>query len=194
VATIKNEVINGISAPHLSGSAIFKLDKLVGYLNDNETLYMLMIKNKTKEGLITLKNVSGSDTNITLEIYKNRTKITPVYNNGNVSLIIDIYPVVTIEEVEGSKNFMKDEDLKILQAEAEKKIKAQIQYLIIKLQKNYNSDVLGFGEILEREKPKVIENFKKNRVDIFPNIKTDINVHVQIVASARKSKPISPEK
>lgn len=161
VATVKNEPSDSKIAPRLSGSAILKANKLVGYLDGDETLYMLMIKNRTKEGLITLKNVSGSDTSITLEIFNNRTKLTPLYKNGTVSIIIDIYPVVGIAEVEGTKDFMKEENLKILQGEAEKKIQAQVQYLITKLQKEYNSDILGFGETFEKEKPKVSEIFKR---------------------------------
>jgi len=191
VATVKNEFDEENIAPRLGGSAIFKSDKLVGYLDDDETLYMLMIKNKLKEGLITLKHVSGSDTNITLEIFKNRTKLTPLYNNGKVSLIIDIYPVVTIGEVLGTKNFMDEENLKILQGEAEKKIEAQIQYLISKLQKDYNSDVLGFGEIFKEEKPMVSKNFQKNKEGIFASIKTEVNVHLQIKGSGKTKYPIS---
>ena len=98
--------------PRIAGSAVFKSDKLVGYLNENETLYMIMIKNKLKEGLIVLKNVSGSDTNVTLEIHENKTKLTPLYNNGTASLIIDIYPVATIDEVQGTKDFIKRGKLK----------------------------------------------------------------------------------
>lgn len=191
VATVKNEFDEETIAPHLSGSAIFKSDKLVGYLDEDETLYMLMIKNKLREGLITLKNVAGSDTNITLEIFENRTKLTPLYNNGKVSLIIDIYPVVTIGEVLGTKNFMDEENLKILRGEAEKKIEAQIQYLISNLQKDYDSDVLGFGEIFKEEKPRAYENFQKNKEGIFASIKTEVNVHLQIKGSAKTKYPIS---
>jgi len=194
VATVKNEHNNGRISPLVEGSAIFKSDKLVGYLNGNETLYMLMIKNKIKQGLITLSNVSGSNTNVTLEINDNTTKLTPLYNNGKVSMILDIYPVVSIHEVQGTKDFMKEENLKTLQSETEKKIESQIQYLISKLQKNYNSDVLAFGEIFNEEKPKISENFKKSGKDIFTNMKTTINVHLQIKGSNKTIKPISIDK
>ncbi|MBZ9622418.1 Ger(x)C family spore germination protein [Clostridium sp. FP2] len=194
VAIVKNELNNGTISPHIEGSAIFKSDKLIGYLNGNETLYMLMIKNKLKEGLIVIKNVSGSDTIVTLGIHENKTKLTPLYNNGIVSLIIDIYPVVTIDEIGGSKNLMEKESLKILQGEAENKIKAQMQSLINKLQKDYESDILGFGEIFDKEKPKVSEIFKKNGKDIFSNIKTEVNVHLQINGSGSTNSPIIIEK
>jgi len=189
VVAVKNNISDKTIEP--TGSAIFKEDKLVGYLDGDETLYMRMIKNKIKEGVITLKNVSGSATSITLEIFENRTKLTPIYNNGMVSLIIDISPIVIISEVGGSKDFMKDENLKILQSEAEKKIGANVNYLISKLQKDYDCDVLGFGELFEKEKPKVSKNFKENGEDIFISLKTVVNVHLQIKGSGKTIKPIS---
>jgi spore germination protein KC len=184
VATIQTEITDDATFPHVVGSAVFKSDKLVGYLNENETLYMHMIKNKIKEGLIVLQNVSGSDTNITLEIHRNSTKLTPLYNSGIASLIIDIYPFVSIEEIQGTENFIKEDNLKILQSEAENEIKSNIESLIVKLQKNFDSDVLGFGEIFNKEKPKVSQTFKINGEDIFAGLKTEVNVHIQIMDSS----------
>ncbi len=191
VATVKNLALNDTVHSNLSGVAIFKADKLVGYLNATETLYMLMIKNKLEEGLITLSNVSGSDTGVTLEIYENRTKLTPLYTNGKASLIIDIYQVVSIMEVQGTKNFVRPDNLKILETEAEKKIQSEVQNLISKLQKTYKSDVLGFANTFKQEKPKVSKAFKDSGEDIFGNIKTQVNVHVQIKDSGVTNKATS---
>ena len=191
VATIKNETLNGTIDSNLGGVAIFQADKLVGQLSDHETLYMLIIKNKLKEGLITLTNVSGSDTDVTLEIFENRTKLTPKYVNGRVSMTIDITQVVSIMEVQGTKNFMKEDNLKLLQRNSEKKIKSDVQHLISKLQKNYNSDVLGFTETFKREKPKVSKFLKESGENLFENINPDVNVHVQIKGSGMTNIPTS---
>ncbi|MBW9151699.1 Ger(x)C family spore germination protein [Clostridium estertheticum] len=191
VTTVENKPSDGNILPLVEGCAIFKSDKLVGYINGNETLYMLIIKNKIKQGLITLVNVSGSNTNVTLELNDNRTKLTPIYNNGSVSMIINVYPTLSIHEIQGTKDFMKEENLEILQSEAEKKIGSQIQTLISKLQKDYDSDVLGFGEKFNEEKPKVSKYFMKNGKDIFKNMKTTVNVHVQIKGSNKTIKPIT---
>jgi len=190
LATVENQSSDDAIEPRLSGSAIFKSDKLVGYIDDTETLYMQMIKNKAHEGLIVLKNILGSSTNITLEIFENRTKLTPKYNNGRVSMIIDIYPVIAIDEVQGTKDFMKEENLKMLQSEAEKEIEVRVQSLIDKLQKDYDSDVLGFDETFMREKPKASEDFKKSGEDIFQNMKTVVKVHMKIKGSGKTIKSI----
>lgn len=190
VAVVKNELNNGIISSSLGGSAIFKSDKLIGYLDDTETQYMLMIKNKIQEGLISIKKVSGTDTNVTLEIFENKTKLTPIYYNGITSLIIDIYPVVIIAEVEGTKDFINVENSKSLQIEAEKQIKNNIQYLIHKMQKACDCDVLGLDTIFEKEKPNAYRDYKKRRENIFASVKTEVNVHLQIKGSGRTKGPI----
>jgi spore germination protein KC len=194
VATVKNEFKNGTITPYLSGSAIFKLDKLVGYIDGDETLYMLMIKNKITTGLINLKNISGSPTGITLEIHENKTSLTPLYTNGIASIVIDITPTVSIHEVEGTTDFIKEENLKVLQREAEKIIESKINDLISKLQKNYKSDVLGFTGIFQKEKPKVSEYFNESDIDIFESLKTEVNVNLLITGSSKTRDPIILEK
>lgn len=196
VATVKNELHEDRDslAPRISGSAVFTVDKLVGYLSSNETLYMLMIKNKLKQGLIVLENALETDTTVTLGIHESRTKLTPLYNNGIASLIIDIYPDVTIDDIAGSKDFIKEDSLKKLQSEGENKIKAEIQHLISKLQRDYKSDVLGFGETFQKEKPKVSKAFKKNGEDLFENLKTEVKVHLQIKGSGKTNDSITTEK
>ncbi|WP_435789200.1 Ger(x)C family spore germination protein [Clostridium sp.] len=189
VASVKNEINESTLAPRLSGSAIFKADKLVGYLDDFETLYMLMIRNNISGGLINIKNVSGTGTSVTLEIDQNITKLTPHYNNGSASLIVDIYPIVIISEVQGTKNFIEEKNLKTFQSEAENSMEGTIQSLITKLQKN-DTDILGFGEVFRNNMPKISESFKKNGINIFTEMKTEVNVHLDIKSSGRMNDSI----
>ncbi|MCJ7688829.1 MAG: Ger(x)C family spore germination protein [Clostridiaceae bacterium] len=193
IATIESELNDGNSFLRVAGSAVFNSDKLVGYLNENETLYMTLIKNQLKEGLIVLQNVSGSGTNTTLEIHGSKTKLTPIYTNGRASLIIDIYPTTSLEEVQGTKDFIEEKNLKILQSEAENEMESNMQSLISKLQKDYHSDVLGFEEVFEKEKPKVSKAFKKSGEDIFASLKTEVNVHIQIINTSLTNHPITIE-
>jgi spore germination protein KC len=189
VASVKNEINESTLSPTLSGSAIFKADKLVGYLDDFETLYMLMIRNNISGGLINIRNVLGTDTSVTFEIDQNITKLTPHYNNGSASIIVDIYPIVSISEVQGTKNFIEEKNLKTFQSEAENSMEHIIQSLIIKLQKN-DTDILDFGEVFRNNMPKISEKFKKNGINIFTEMKTEVNVHLDIKSSGRMNNSI----
>lgn len=194
VATVQNELLNNELIPNINGCAIFKTDKLVGFLSGEETFYMLMIKNKIKKGVITLKKVSQTDTDITLEIFNNKTKLTPIYSKGNLTMVIDVHTVVAINEIGGTKGFMTGENLKELKGTAEKKLEIAMQNLINKLQMDYNSDVLDFQGTFKREKPEVFDAFRKKGEDIFPNIITKVASHIEIKGSGTTQKPITKGK
>ena len=105
-------------------------------------------------------------------------------------MIIDVYPVVGIAEVGGSKDFINEDNLKTLQNETEKKLEIDLQSLIKKLQKDYDSDVLGFEQIFDQEKPKENKQLKKDGEDIFACMNTEVKVHLEIKGSGRTMKSI----
>ena len=189
VATIKNEKIGDKINCRVEGSAIFKGDKLVGYLNGNETMQMLMIKNKVHEGLITLKDIYNSHTDATLEIFKNETKLKPIYKDGKITMMIDLYTTVVIDELSGDEDFINENKRVLLVQDAEEKLKQNLQELTNKLQIDYDCDALGFEEFLERNNSKVLKELKKSNKDIFASIQTKINVHMTIKGSAKMMKP-----
>ncbi len=193
IASVKNELNDNNVAPRVTGSAVFKRDKLVGYLDGTETLYMLMLRNNIKSGLITFKNVAVSDTNVTLELYENKTKLTPLYRTGSPILIIDIFPIISIAEIQGTKNFIEEESLKALKNEAENNMEANMLSLISKLQKS-NSDILDFVESFHKEKPKETEKLKNSGVSLFSEMEIEVNVHMQIMSSGRTNSSITIEK
>ena len=74
---------NGQPAIELSGTAVFKQDRLVGLLDGEESKYVLFIRNKVQEGILVENMEQGTKrTIISLKIKANQTKITPVLEKG----------------------------------------------------------------------------------------------------------------
>lgn len=194
VAMIKNEPTDDKIAARINGAAIFKGDKLVGYLDGDETLYMLMIKNKIRSGLIILKNPTSDTKDVTLEIFGNKSKLIPSYINGTPFITIEDNLSVDIAEIGGTTDFTMEENLKKLKSETEKKLVSEFQLLINKMQHKYDADIFGFEEVFEKNMPKISEKFKKSNKDIFEAMKFKIHVKVSIKGSATVSKPISEGK
>jgi len=178
----------------VDGSAIFKGDKLVGYLDGNETMQMLMLRNKLSSGVIPLKNVCNSNTDITLEIFNNNTKLNSIYSDGELTLRIDVYTTVAIDEQAGNEDFISVDKRRLLQQYAEMRIKENLDSLVLKMQRNYDADVFGFQEFIEKNNPKIYKEFKKNNKDFFNNLQTDINVHISIKGSATRTNTIKAGK
>jgi len=190
VEIISKKEINDEKSLVVDGSAIFKGDKLIGYLDGNETMQMLMLRNKLKAGVIPLKNVCNSNTDVTLEIFNNNTKLKNVYSGGKLTLKIDVYTTVAIAELSGDEDLIKEDKRKLLQQDAEMRIKENLNNLISKMQREYDADVFGFQQFIENNNPKIYKELKKNNDNIFKNLQTDINVHINIKGSALRTNSI----
>ena len=190
VETICIKEVNNENGLLIDGSAIFKGDKLIGYLDGNETMQMLMLRNKLKAGVIPLKNVCNSNTDVTLEIFENNTKLKTINSEGKLTLKIDIYTTVAIDELSGDEDFIEEDKRKLLMKDAEIRIKENLNSLISKMQREYNADVFGFQQFIEKNNPKIYNEIKKNNDNIFKNLQTDIEVHISIKGSASRTNSI----
>ena len=73
-------------------------------------------------------------------------------------------------------------------------IEKEIQELITHVQKDYNSDIFGFGNLLKRKNNKVWKKVEDDWDNVFPTIITETNVNVYIERSALSSKSIEADK
>jgi spore germination protein KC len=183
----------GINTGIIEGSAIFKSDKLVGYLNPEDTKTLLFITNKFQKGLLTLKEntpANGMD-NVTFEVLRSKTKIKPVLSQKNVTMKIDISMNVAIAELATTKNYVEDDKLRNkLVKDEEEKLKASVLELISKVQSACNSDVFGFGKHIKASMPGLWKSSIKNNKNYLKDLKYDINVKITIKNSALTLKPL----
>ena len=73
----------GEKTSKVSGIAVFHGDKLIGFLTQDESLYFNFVVDDIEGGLLTLKSKPEEQNNdVTLEIYKNKTKVKPLCVDG----------------------------------------------------------------------------------------------------------------
>jgi spore germination protein KC len=183
--------IDGKISPHIMGTAIFKKDKLVGFLNGEETKDLIFIKNEVKGGLL-IEGTQGNDvtTPVSLEIFKSKTKVTPVVDDKEIRINLSIYTAVAIDEIDGPENFIDDEGRKKLEQSAEKVLKERIEALIEKIQSEYDVDIFGFGAKLREDKIKVWNRVSSDWEETFKNLEVNVITKVHIQNSAMLSKPL----
>lgn len=175
----------------MAGTAVFKKSSLAGWLDENDSRYLLWIRSELEGGLIVLKNAAGSTTDVAMEILKNKTTVKPlVFQDGKIAFEIDVDTAVNIGELQGSADFMSKPGREALAKEAEQHIKDNIESFIKKIQEEYNSDVFGFGRKLETRYPKVWKEIKDDWDELFSEVETTVNVKVRITGSSINRKPI----
>jgi spore germination protein KC len=185
-------IINqGKPTSELSGTAIFDKDKLMGFLSGEDSKYFLFVMNKIRGGLLTLKeNPHDLNDDITLEIFGSKTKVTPMYSNGKISMNIEVHTKVSIGEVDISKNVIDEKGREAVKKDTEKKLKTNIENTIKKVQNDFGVDAFGFGSIIKKDKPKLWKSIGTNWNSLFKNIDTNVDVEIDIKESGLVSAPI----
>lgn len=189
--TVNLRQVDGKMLPHIIGTAIFKGDRLAGFLNGEETKDLIFIRNEIKGGVL----VEEMQTNegpvfITLEILKNKTKVIPVVDGQNVEIDLNIDTTVAIDEIEGTENFIDEEGRMEVEKSAENALKGRIESLIMKIQSEYGEDIFGFGAKLREDKVQVWNGIGDNWEEVFKDLQMNVNTMVSIKNSAILSKTL----
>lgn len=191
VPAIKLKELDGKIVPQIMGTAIIKNHKLVGFLDGEETKTLIFIRNEVKNGLLVEEvKTAASTTFVSLEIFKNKTKVKPVVDGKNIKFDLDIKTTVAIDEISSTENFIDEEGQKQLEQITQNTLKQRIEALIKKMQSEYESDILGFGAKLHEVNAQAWNNVKNNWDEVFKDLKVNVKIKVHIKNSSMLSKTL----
>lgn len=189
---VKLVTYNDTTLQQIGETAVFKKDRLVGWISQDETKYFLWITDNFDGGIypISVKEDS-SHYEMVLEIFKSKTTKKAEYINDELTVSINISTTANIGEIMGQYDFSNTDNIIALESIIEEKIKNGIENLIGKVQKEYNSDIFELGLTIKKDMPKIWKDEIESNWDvIFPKLKTKVNVDFKIRGSATTRKPI----
>jgi len=165
-----------------SGLAVFKYDKLVGWLNERDSRnYRLVTGNvKSSVGFIPCKD--KDEGKIIVETLRTQAKMKGSMVNGRPEMDVKIRMEGNIGAVECSGlDLSQPATVKELEAEMEEDLKRSLESVVDKVQKDLKVDIFGFGEALRRSHPREWREMKEAWNDrYFPNLETHIHVDYKI--------------
>ncbi len=190
--TVNVRIYNNREISQIYGTAVFKGAKTVGWLNGMETKSFLFVIDELEGGTIVIEEdaLAKEPMKIAFEIFKNKTKVKPLYKDEKLSMKIDIKTTVNINEIDGNIDFMKEENLEIIKKSGEEKIRKMVESVIKKVQEEYESDIFGFGATISRDMPKLWKELKTDWDSIFSKLDVQVNTELEIRGSALRSKTI----
>jgi spore germination protein KC len=173
----------------VNGVAVFKDDKLVGYLSPEETFYYLFIVDKIKGGVLTLGLNGCPKPNISFEISRSNTKRTHINERNKIKIKLKITTYVYINELTTDSDISTPEGIKKIQAEAEKALAKDIKNTVKSVQLRFNSDIFGFGNIIYKKDYKLWQKINQNWDDMFGEIEieTETKIHVKNTSFIKNS-------
>ncbi|AIS53253.1 spore germination protein KC [Thermoanaerobacter kivui] len=175
------------------GSAVFNKDKLVGFLEEQDTKAVMVLMNKLKRSTLTLdKGLKGEKAHISLVVTKAHTDIIPKVQDKDISFDIKVNIEAYMNEQETKYDLTEPQNLEKLQLLINDKIKQAINRALFILQKKYNADVVGFINILHQRKPKEWKKVQQDWDKIYPDVKFNVTVKSIVRRTGLSSKPILP--
>ena len=181
-----------IEISEICGTAVFKGDKLVGFLDMQDTKYFLFIIDEIQGGLLVNKNVQDNpDANISLEVFDSKTKVKPVYSEGKITISIQIKTEVAIGECGPHVNMGDKSGVTKIKEDMQEFLEENIVRVIHKVQSEYDSDIFGFGQLIYQEMPDVWEQYKDNWDDEFKDLTLQVSSEIMIRNAAHSTKSLT---
>jgi spore germination protein KC len=173
----------------VNGTAIFLRDKMVGTLSGEESKYMLFASNKIQGGILAVEDEKGQPA-YSLEIFSNKTKVKPMWVNGRIQIQISPETHTGLDEVMTMNGFPDFERKKTIEKLAEQQLQKNMLAVIHKVQREYHSDVFGFGGIIRNSMPKAWEKLSKDWPQEFSELEVVVKPKVIVETSAKTSRSI----
>ena len=163
----------------LSDLAIFNGDKLVGYLNEEESINVSYLKNEINNTIYTYE--CEKDKFASIEIVESKTDIKSEIKKSKIN--ISINQKANINEITCNINLEKSEDIIKLQEKIEKSLKNDILDTIDKTINEYESDIFGFEDIIYKNNPSYYKELKsKYEDDLLKNIEFNVDINLNLYA------------
>jgi len=202
ISNVPLETVSGIKTeesgtskktPAINGAAVFRGNRLVGWLNDKEARGVLWLRNELKSGILAVMvpTEEGKRT-IIAKVEKGSTSIKPIFHNNKLKIKIETYGEVDIFENDTSLDLRDPRVINTLQSMFEKDIKKRIKLTLDKTQKKLKSDLFGFGQAVYRTEPTKWKNsYKKRWSEVFPDLEVEIVPHLKVKGTGFSTKSMS---
>jgi spore germination protein KC len=194
---IKGDHVQGASKKNLekidspanlqyTGIAVFKKDKLLGWLNEEESKGYSYIKDKVEGTVGIVTCPEGGQ--ISFEVIRSKTETKGRVKDGHPKIDILIRIEQNVLDVECNVDLSKTETIADLDKRANQKIEKFIKHTIEKVQNKYKVDIFGFGEAIHRANPKAWEKMKEDWDQYFTD---DLQVSVKVDIKTRRLGTVS---
>lgn len=166
-----------LPVPRLHQTAVFRRDRLAGWLDDAEGRGLLYVRGEAKSGIITL-HYHGQE--VALEITDNQSKVQTVLSNDRPRLMIDVQVVGNVGESMAAVDLADVKVINEIKELARQQVKNDIARAIRRCQQ-LGSDPFGFGRHLAARYPAYWEQVEDRwREEVFPETEFEIRPRIQI--------------
>jgi spore germination protein KC len=175
----------------LEGAAVFKGSKLIGWTSPEETRGIAWLRNEMNKAVIVLTDVGQKKQKISVELDDTKVKINAEIGEELPIINIEVKARGDIAEIDAAADITIEQLKSMVKKEAEKEIKREINLGLEKVQKEFKSDVLGFGRVVHvADKKEWYKRIDNKWEEMYPQLSVNVNVTVEIDSATLYQEPI----
>lgn len=174
---------------NLEGCAVFRGGKMLGWLDARETRGYLWISGDIAVGTIITDVAEG---NLSYENNFSKTSVEVSVKGEDIIFLVKVDTRGTLVEQTTGHDVRQQSTIEQIEEKFSKEIKSEMETSAEKLQKEYESDVFGFGTLLHKKQPELWKKIGSDNWDekYFPDVKILYEVNVTIERTGKLLKSI----
>jgi spore germination protein KC len=175
----------------IAGMAVFDQKRMLGYLSEDETHGLAWLLGHNPNTVISIPHPENSSKSVAIEIENVKVKIDSELNQDTPEFSIKISGTGHIAEEDTMSDLSINEFKSQLEAQADNEIVSEVETSLNRVQKDFKSDVVGFGQIVHAQhKQEWNETIKKNWADIYPDVDVKVEADITIKSSTLNQIPL----
>ncbi|WP_231699402.1 Ger(x)C family spore germination protein [Limnochorda pilosa] len=175
--------------PAVTGAALFKGDRLVGFLDDVETRGVLWLRNELQRATITV-TLGDPRRRVSFYLVRAESTLTPRFHGDRVVMQVKVFTEGDLSENAAGVDASDPAVIRLLQQEVAESVAERIRRASEKVQKGFRTDVFGFGEAVRRADPRRWEELKHRWEQVFPEVELDLDIQAFIRRTGASDKPL----
>lgn len=172
----------------IDSMAVFRGEKLAGFLSVEETRNYMFTQNKLKKTIMSIP--CDEDRFFAIGLKASETKVKGVIKNGRPHIQLNIMAESYISANQCSSSLDSPDTYAEYEKLAREYIQKNISDTIQKVQQDYGLDIFGFGEYVARQDYKQYKKLEDHWDEAFQDAEIDVNVVVNISRSGLNSRGV----
>ncbi|MDQ6419098.1 Ger(x)C family spore germination protein [Paenibacillus sp. LHD-117] len=176
----------------MSGSAVFREDKLIGFINADETRFVNIVRNKLKATSLSVP-MGQKDQFASLRYRHNHASMEVTMKGKIPHIRVHIEGEGQIANIQEQFPLDKVEGYAEMEQRTAAYLNAQVKETIAKVQQDFGVDVFGFGEHLYRHRFKQFKPIMRDWNALFAKAQVEVTSEIHITHSDLKTKQLRRE-
>jgi len=167
------------TVPYITGSAIFKKDKMVGHIDDTLTRGALWLRDEVESAVVTHtpKEANGF---VSMKLIKARSELIPHIDNGKWSITLRGVTEDDIIQNATNLDLMNPKHLGSLELQLKQNIEGRVSACLEQVQKKMNADIFDFAGAFHRKYPKEWQQVKDRWDEMYPEVEVNFDLKAYV--------------